>query len=348
MPLSNTLRVAAAAHPEAPAISDGERRITFRELEGQAARIAGSLRHRHGLQPGARVGLWMENCLEFLPALYGIWRAGLVAVPINNKLHAKELAWILNNAEARLCIVTPDIGGKLAEVPADVALPPIVTTGSQDHARLLQGEEIASSPMDPGAEAWLFYTSGTTGRPKGAALTHRNLLFMTHCYYADIDFIDTSDTILHAAPMSHGSGLYGLAFVAKGGHNVIVPGSFEPDRILRALKAHTNVSMFAAPTMVSRLINHPAVAGADTRNLKTIIYGGAAMYVADLRRALELFGPKLYQVYGQGSPRRCTPIMGIRASRRGSPLPAMREPDAPCAWSTRPVATCRRVRSARS
>ena len=131
-------------------------------------------------------------------------------------------------------------------------------------------------------------------------LTHRNLLFACHCYYADIDRIGPEDTILHAAPLTHGSGLYGLAHIARGSHNVILSGSFDPERVLDAIAGHANVAMFAAPTMVSRLINHGKAGATDTRGLKTIIYGGAPMYLADLKRALALFGPKLYQLYGQG------------------------------------------------
>ena len=132
-------------------------------------------------------------------------------------------------------------------------------------------------------------------------LTHRNLLFASHCYYADIDYIDTRDTILHAAPLTHGSGLYGLAHIARGGTQR------DPRRLVRARagvrgawRPTPTCTMFAAPTMVSRLINHPRAGSADTRGLKTIIYGGAPMYLADLKRALELFGPKLYNLYGQG------------------------------------------------
>ncbi|HEY1245568.1 MAG TPA: AMP-binding protein, partial [Hyphomicrobiaceae bacterium] len=254
---------------------------------------------RHGLKPGERVALAMENAPELLPALYGIWRAGLSAVPMNSKLHAKEIAWILADSEARLCFATPKLGEALS-TPDLGALPPIVVTGTTDYSGLLQGEPVLGEPGVPDAEAWVFYTSGTTGRPKGALLTHRNLLFACHCYYADIDAIGVQDTILHAAPLTHGSGLYSLAHIARGSHNVILPGSFDPEGVFAALTRHSNVSMFAAPTMVTRLVNHSTAGTADTRGLKTIVYGGAPMYVADLKRALDLFGPKLYQLYGQG------------------------------------------------
>jgi len=300
MNLSRTLRSVALAVPRHTAISALGVSLTYAELEAQVAAIAGALRKRHGLRKGDRVGIWMENCVELFPVLFGVWRAGLAAVPINNKLHPKELQWILENSSARLCVVTPDLAGKLPELPPGTAMPPVIATGTSDYAALLQGEPIHDAPADPTDEAWLFYTSGTTGRPKGAVLTHRNLLFMVHAYYADIDHLGPDDTMLHAAPMTHGSGLYGLACILKGGQNVVVPGSFDPEQIFAAMARHCNVTFFAAPTMVSRLINHPLVGSADTRSLKTITYGGAPMYLSDLKRALEIFGPRLMHLYGQG------------------------------------------------
>jgi long-chain acyl-CoA synthetase len=301
MNLSLTLRAIAQRMPDRPALSWEEGALSYAQLEAQVERIAGTLRDRHALRAGARVALAMENCPEFLPALYGIWRAGLTAVPLNSKLHPREMAWIMADSETKLCLASAKLAeGLSAPGVSSAPLPPILAIGASDYKALLTGGSPGAPPADPQAEAWLFYTSGTTGRPKGAVLTHRNLLFSCHCYYADIDQIGPEDTILHAAPLTHGSGLYGLAHIARGSHNVILSGSFDPERVLDAVAAHRNVAMFAAPTMISRLINHGKAGTTDTRGLKTIIYGGAPMYLADLERALALFGPKLYQLYGQG------------------------------------------------
>ena len=259
MNLSSTLADHCQGPSGQPAISWESGQLTYAAFEEQVRPSPEHSSRRHGLNPGDRVALAMENCPEYFPLLYGIWRAGLSAVPLNSKLHAKEMAWILADSETQLCLASPKLAGSLS-APGLGAMPPIVATGTSDHRALLNGDPVANVASAPQAEAWLFYTSGTTGRPKGAMLSHRNLLFACHCYYADIDYIDTRDTILHAAPLTHGSGLYGLAHIARGGNNVILEGSFEPDQVFDALTTSENVSMFAAPTMVSRLINHPGAA----------------------------------------------------------------------------------------
>jgi long-chain acyl-CoA synthetase len=297
MNLSLGLAQIARRKPDNPAILWDGGRLSFAGFEDQVARIAGALQDRHGLKPGDRVGMAMENSAEFLPVLYGIWRAGMTAIPMNAKLHPRELAWILENAQSPLCVATPKVASGLGGI---AGIPTIIATSSTDYAALLAGkpvERVESTRDDP---AWIFYTSGTTGRPKGAVLTHRNLTAMSLTYVADVDRIGPEDVRMHAAPMSHGSGIFALPFVMMGAQNLNLSGSFEPEQVFDVLGRFTKVSFFAAPTMVTRLTSHPLAGSADTRGLKTLCYGGAAMYLADLKRALELFGPRLYQLYGQG------------------------------------------------
>ncbi len=300
MNLAALLFDVARRQPEAPAICDGVHAWNYRDFARRISCLAGGLAAR-GLEPGERVILCMENCAEFLELLFACWTAGLCAVPVNARLHTREVEHIARDSGARLLVATPNLAEGIAALERSVeTLSPIISTRSGEYTALLE-RGAPTRPVDTAATdgAWLFYTSGTTGRPKGAVLSHRNLLFMSHCYYADIDSLDERDTNLHAGPLSHGAGLYALPHLLRGGHQVVLP-HFEVDAILAALQRHSRVSMFAAPTMLTRLVHAPAVGAADLRNLRTIFYGGGPMYVADLERALQLFGPRLYQLYGQG------------------------------------------------
>jgi long-chain acyl-CoA synthetase len=144
-------------------------------------------------------------------------------------------------------------------------------------------------------------------------LTHANLTAMTLCYFADVDAIARGDSIVHAAPMSHGSGLYGVPHVAQAAHQVIPEsGQFEPAEIFALADRYPGVAMFAAPTMVKRLVDHARAARPRLDGLKTVIYGGGPMYLADIEDALAVMGQRFVQIYGQGeSP------MTITALARG-------------------------------
>ena len=304
MNLALLLSRSAALYADRPAISSGEAvRFSYAELARRAAALASALLGRLALRPGDCVGLVMGNCPEYLEVLFGLWHAGLIAVPINAKLHPREIAWILDNAECRLCFVTADLAENIAAQQGGLErLGTVIEIGSADYRRLVTLEPApvcaATAPDDI---AWLFYTSGTTGRPKGAMLSHRNLLSMTVNYFADVDAIAPTDCIVHAAPLSHGSGLYALPHLAKGANQVIPEsGGFDPAEALALIARWPGTSFFFAPTMVHRLINSAAIGAADTRHLKTIVYGGGPMYVADLLRAIEVLGPKFAQIYGQG------------------------------------------------
>ena len=300
MNLAALLFDVARRQPQSPAVSDGAHTWSYSEFAHRISCLAGGLLAR-GLEPGDRVMLCMENCAEFLEMLFACWAAGLCAVPVNARLHRDEVGHIALDSGARLLVATPELAAGLVPLEASIdTLSAIITTAGDGYAALLQRDtplrSLEGSPTDRG---WLFYTSGTTGKPKGAVLTHRNLLFMSHCYYADIDVLDERDTCLHAGPLSHGAGLYALPHLLRGGHQVVLP-HFDVDAILEALRRYPRVSMFAAPTMLTRLVHAPSVAAADLANLRTIFYGGGPMYVADLERALGIFGPRLYQLYGQG------------------------------------------------
>jgi len=285
--------------PGGPALASGAQvHATWADFSRTIGSLARSFIERDNLRPGDRVAILMANRPEYLEALFGIWHAGCVAVPVNSRLHRDEVEYIANHSGARLVIVDNDhIGDAEHAAGADKVLQVATSDWLDrcDYDRVAVQDRLASDP------AWLFYTSGTTGRPKGATLTNRNLMAMSLSYFADIDSIDENDAVVHAAPISHGSGLYGLPHIARGAVSITPSRStFDGNELVRTLQHWTGVSFFAAPTMVRRLAQDPVVAKADFSKLKTVIYGGAPMYLNDLEEALKIFGPRFAQIYGQG------------------------------------------------
>jgi len=293
----------ARRRPGEPALADGERvHATWRDFAAAVAGTAAGLRAEFGLSPGDRVAIWMRNRPEYLEAMFAIWHAGLVAVPVNARLHRNEIAYILEDSESAVVVTDADHAGDVEPLVGSIAsLKAAVVAPGDRWDRLVASPPAAlggSLPQDP---AWLFYTSGTTGRPKGVTLTHRNLLMASLSYFADIDQVMPGDSILQAAPLSHGAGLYGLPHVARGAVSVLPhSGGVDGAEIAALIRRWPGMSLFAAPTMVKRLAGDPAFAAADLSGLKTVIYGGAPMYLSDLEHALGVFGPRLAQIFGQG------------------------------------------------
>jgi long-chain acyl-CoA synthetase len=159
-------------------------------------------------------------------------------------------------------------------------------------------------PEGPGTTdddvAWLAYTSGTTGRPKGAMLTHGNLTFVAVSWLADLQRLEPEDVGLVAAPLTHGAGMMALAFVMKAAAQVILqPSGFDAARFLSDVATHRVTHTWLVPTQIKMVLDHPDLPGADLSSLETVVYGGAPMYVEDLKEAIRRIGPVFVQLFAQ-------------------------------------------------
>ncbi|HEX7952102.1 MAG TPA: AMP-binding protein, partial [Burkholderiales bacterium] len=294
----------ARTFPERPAVSLGESVwITYACLMRRAAAMAAALRDQLGLMPGDRVALAAANCPQYVEIWYAAWHAGLIVVPMNAKLHSKELEFILQDAGAKACFASGEVAQSLSGPGGDLpALERVIEIGSRDYVALYDAEpNVPMCEAQPDDVAWLFYTSGTTGRPKGVMITHRNLVCMSLAYFAAVDSIAPGDCILHAAPMSHGSGCYNFPHVLAGANQVIPDsGHFDAAEIFQLCRSWGGVTLFAAPTMVHRLVAHARQHAPALEGLKTIVYGGGPMYLQDIKSALAAMGERFAQIYGQG------------------------------------------------
>lgn len=309
MNIGGVLTETARRAPEQTATIFGDVRRTYGELNARANQLASALKES-GLRQDDRVAILQRNCPELLETLFGAFKAGAVAVPINARLHPKEYRYIVNHAGARVVIFTEEFSDGIESIRDELQrVERFICVGAASRGVeayedvLLKGRSSVDDAMvAPDDVAWLFYTSGTTGRPKGAMITHGNLEFMTRRYFDEVYPLGGRDVVIHAGPLTHASGLWAVPITARGAAQVI-PESvrFDPELIFRLIAQHraTNI-VFVAPTMITMLLNSPALAGHDLSSLRFIGYGGSPMYVEDLKRAIKQLGSILCQIYGQG------------------------------------------------
>ena len=308
MNIGKLLTKTALTFPERPAIVHGKKKWTYAQFNARANRLANAL-YGLGLSKGDNVALLQQNYPEMLESLFAAFKAGCGVVPINWRLHPNEFAFIINHSEAKAVILSSEFNESIMDIRDRIPDAQYLIALADGAGELLDYETLLQSGSDrfmdadvaPDDLAWLFYTSGTTGMPKGAMLTHRNLLAMTMNFYTDIcPGFGPADVVLHAAPLSHGSGCYALSNIGKAAANVILESpTFDPELVFKTIQEYRVTNMFAAPTMINLLVHSPAVNRYDHSSLRALNYGGAPMLLEDLREAMSILGPCLVQLYGQ-------------------------------------------------
>jgi long-chain acyl-CoA synthetase len=302
--LGQLLTNAARRHPEAAAITQGVQRLTYAELDARVDCLAHGLTAL-GLAAGDRVAVLMHNCPELLETMFACFKAGLGWVPLNARFTSAEVEFQVTDcgAAAVLC------GAGLAAVLDGADLPGVhlistgeLPVGGLAYEQVLRpGGPFEVVQVDRDALAWLFYTSGTTGRPKGAMLSHGNLDFVTASWLADLTPMADRAVTLHAAPLTHGAGFHAIATTARAGHHVLTdPGPFKAEAVLEQLRRERVTNSWMVPTQIIMLADQACQQPVDLPALTHLVYGGAPFPPAELRRAVQALGPVLVQLYGQG------------------------------------------------
>ncbi|WP_410791847.1 class I adenylate-forming enzyme family protein [Kribbella sp. C-35] len=286
-----------ANHPTVTAYDDPSGRLTFAELQRQVCRLGNALKQL-GLERGDRVAIWMENRPEFLEIEQATFLFGFVRTALAARLHVDEVADIVTDCSAKVVFAGTSDAKTLSQKLAGPDAPIVLAVGD-DYQALVE-----SGPADPPANwpteddlAVLLYTSGTTGRPKGAALSNRNWLAMVTGVLAELPPIGSGDVVLHAGPMSHLSGSIGTACAARGATTTMLR-RFNPGAVLKAVEHHHVTVLPLVPTMLAALTDEAERGTFDLSSLRAIPYGGSAVSPALLTRARMVFGDVLVQLYG--------------------------------------------------
>jgi len=339
--LTQLLRKAARERPQDVAIVDGARRLGFAELAERSARLAAAL-HEFGVRAGDRVGLLAHNSHRYAEFLMGAWWAGAVVNPVNTRWSAAEASASLDDCDTRILLVDEHFADMAAGLPERAAcLRSLVFCGNGPPPHGMADLEALLAAARPAADAdrgfddlaVVMYTGGTTGRPKGVMLSHRNLL--VNALATAAVFPEPLDRVgLVAAPMFHigGCAQWLQLLVALRARTVLVP-FFDELRVLQAIQQEQVTDTFLVPTMLKRLIEHARFGSFDLSSLRTVLYGAAAIDETLLAAAMRaLPGVKFQQLYGmtEAAPVVCAlpPSMHAPGPQQGRRLRAAGFPTA--------------------
>jgi long-chain acyl-CoA synthetase len=297
--LASIVTEGAARAPQSPAIRLGDAELSYDDLDQRSARLATLLRQR-GLEPGDRVGVMLPNVLEFPVAYYGVLRAGCVVVPMNVLLKRREIAFYLEDSGARTLLAWHGFAAEAEGGAADAGVEPIEVQ-PQSFAALLAEHEPTPGLADTAEEdtAVILYTSGTTGKPKGAELTHANLFRNADVSSRTTSEIAAGDVVFGGLPLFHSFGqtVSMNASLMVGACLTLVP-KFDPGEALATIQRDRVTHFYGVPTMYGALLHHPERGSYDTSSLRTCITGGASMPVEVLRGFEQAFGAIVLEGYG--------------------------------------------------
>ncbi|NIH81739.1 long-chain-fatty-acid--CoA ligase [Amycolatopsis viridis] len=296
--LAHILTSTARRQPEAPALRLGDAVLSYAALDEASGRVAGRL-HAEGLQAGDRVCVMLPNVLPFAVLYYGVLRAGGVVVPMNPMLKAREVEHYLTDSGATRLFVLGGVADEAGKAAAAAGMPCTVVDPATFLTGLTGPVEHDVAARDDGDPAVILYTSGTTGRPKGAVLTHANVRSNVATVAGRMLDLRPSDVVLGCLPLFHtfGQACALNASVHRGACLVLVP-RFEPEAVLDAIERFGVTVFEGVPTMYGALLQHPRAAGIDASTLRMCVSGGAALPVEVLRGFEDTFGCAVLEGYG--------------------------------------------------
>jgi len=310
MPLNEILPKAVKLYPDSEAVVCGDIRLDYKSLAGRVWRLSHGLISL-GLKRNDRIAILHENCHIFLEAYYAAAHLGIILVPLNFRLSTKEIVMILNDSQPRILIAQAKYYEKIKDIPELVpATERIVwtqtSTGSELNTRgvdyeTLLGEQIDTPPPEIAIKdddvAHLYYTSGTTGRPKGVMLTHKNVKSHALGTIAEIQLTD-SDHWFHVAPLFHLADAWAtFAITWVGGKHILLP-TFDPLSVLRLIQEEKVTLSNLIPTMLNMMVNHPDVGNFDYSGLRVILSGGSPIAPETVRKIIDAFKCDYIQTYG--------------------------------------------------
>ncbi|MBM6400565.1 long-chain-fatty-acid--CoA ligase [Phycicoccus sonneratiae] len=296
--LATNLTTTAAELPEKDALRVNGQGVTYAQLHGMAAKVAGTLRE-NGIQPGDRVAIILPNVPAFPVVYWGILLAGGIVVPMNPLLKAGEIDYFFTDSGAKIAFVWPDFVEEATKGAANSGTR-VVTTGAMGPEDFEGGAPVAEpSPREDDDTAIILYTSGTTGRPKGAELTHSNIHLNAMRSAKVIQEMTSDDVVMGCLPLFHVFGLVvGLNAATIAGASLALIPRFDPQAAVEVIEKERVTIMQGVPTMYAAILNHPSSDGMDASSLRTCASGGSAMPLEVMRSFEEKFGCVILEGYG--------------------------------------------------